>query len=539
MGDVTLEPLGCQRCDWVPRWTDAKPHERWPTRGPLACGWVERYCILGEGDYFGKLMQLRKSQAGFLYDWYEHCPECGQWRYNEGLKLAAKGDGKTQLISALAVLDMAGPEGIASPSANVQIAAASFGQAKLLFGAVSIICGGQNRSVRESPLRHLFEVYDSYIKFADGRPGIINRVATVGGTNDGGLPSLLLGDELHEWGASVSEGGRKARVYTVIKNSAFKRTLPGGSGRVMGLSTVGGQQQGTLLGELYDLALRAQADPSVAPRFYLNLQQARPGLDYDNPDDRLTAVKDASDAADVLWSAKDRVALWGHPAHPKHEWMRYFANIWPAGAEDSWLSEQPMAWSNNRGEWESNDENPFVVAVDMALKRDSVAVSRIEQLPDDHPDRPGKIAVTSRFWVPKDGEALDHADVFAHIRWIAKGTGFRGVVYDPRFFELPARMLEDDGIETIRFDQQATVMAPAVGLTYDLIVSGQIVHDGNPVLADHVMSAARREAERGFTLSKGKSKRHIDGAITLCMGAWALRAMQKKKLQPLFAVRAR
>jgi hypothetical protein len=88
-------------------------------------------------------------------------------------------------------------------------------------------------------------------------------------------------------------------------------------------------------------------------------------------------------------------------------------------------------------------------------------------------------------------------------------------------------MLEDEGILAIQFDQSPQRMAPACGLTFDLILDRRIVHDGDPELASHVKSAVKREQDRGFTLSKGRSKRHIDAAITLCMGLWVLHGPQK------------
>ena len=113
--------------------------------------------------------------------------------------------------------------------------------------------------------------------------------------------------------------------------------------------------------------------------------------------------------------------------------------------------------------------------------------------------------------------------MWAHIRGRARGLGFRGVVYDPRFFEVPARLLEDDGIQVIEFDQSPQRMAPACGLAYELILDRKVVHDGDPDLAAHVKGAVAVPQERGgFTLKKGKSKGHIDGAVTLCMGVWIL-----------------
>ncbi len=479
----------------------------------MACQWIEDNCILGEGDWYGQLMKLRLDQQQFLYRWYEYCPSCGQWRYNEALRGAATGDGKTQFIAAVTLLEFAGPPQIAPPSPNIPIAAASFEQANLLFSAVAVMCGGRDNAVKESPLNGFFEVYDTEIKFADGRPGRIFRVAAVAGTNEGGLPSLFVRDELHEWG---DEGSSKARVATVIGKSTFKRRIPRrGCGRIISLSTAGFDKDHSFLGALYKMGIRAQRNPKVAPRFLFDWREAPDGLNYKLAAHRRKAVVAASAAAGVLWNIDDRVNEWGKPAFPAHEWIRYFANKWVDVADESWLKDHPQAWEACKGKWRSDPGNPFVVVVDMALKHDSVAVSRIERLPDD------RFAVTSKIWQPKEGR-IDHVEVFAYIRDQATGLGFRGVVYDPRFFEIPGRTLEDEGILVIQFDQSPQRMTPACGLAFELILARRVVHDGDPELASHVLSAVKRQQERGFTLSKGKSKRHIDAAITLCMGVWIL-----------------
>ena len=43
----------------------------------------------------------------------------------------------------------------------------------------------------------------------------------------------------------------------------------------------------------------------------------------------------------------------------------------------------------------------------------------------------------------------------------------------------------------------------------------------------------KREQDRGFTLSKGKSKRPIDGAVSMCMGLWVLHEVPELE-QPFF-----
>lgn len=501
----------------------------WPTHGALAVRWIEDNCICGEGDWFGKLIKLRPDQKRFLYRWYEHCPECGQWRYDEALRGAATGDGKTQFIASIVVLEFAGPEPIAVSSPNIPIAAASFEQADLLFGAVATMCGGRDNAIEESPLCGFLEVYDTEIKFADGRPGRIFRVAAVAGTNEGGLPTLFVCDELHEWGES---GSSKARVKTVIGKSTRKRKTPHGSGRIISLSTAGFDIKHSLLGDMVNQGRRAARNPKLSPRFLFDWREAPDGLNYKLAAHREKAVRAASAAAGVLWQVADRVNDWGTPSWPAHEWIRYYANRWVDVAEDSWLKDHPAAWADCRGKWRASDENPWVISVDMALKHDSVAVNRVELLPD------GRTAVAAKIWRAEEhGGRIPHDEVWEYVKDSAKGGGFRGVVYDPRFFEVPARMLEDRGILAIQFDQSPQRMGPAAGLAFKLILDKAIVHDGDKDLSSHVLSASSVPQERGgFLLKKGKSKSHIDACIAMLMGLWVLHEVPPPpKRKPKFA----
>lgn len=521
---------GCQNCGWKP-----KGGELWPTEGTLAVKWIEDNCICGEGDWYGKKLVLRTDQKRFLYRWYEYCPRCEQWHYDEALRGAATGDGKTQFIAAIVVLEFAGPPQIAISSPNIPIAAASFEQADLLFSAVATMCGGRDQQAEESPLCGFFEVYDTEIKFVDGRPGRIFRVAAVAGTNEGGLPSLFVCDELHEWGAAAKgsdPGDRKARVKTVIGKSTRKRRTPRGCGRQISLSTAGFDIDRSLLGDMVKQGRKVLRDPSIDPRFLVDWREAPDGLDYRKPEDRARAVRAASCAADVLWSVTDRVNAWGKADMPPHEWIRYYANKWVDVAADSWLKDHPAAWGECLGTWTPDDANPWCFAVDMALKHDSCSVNRVEQLPD------GRIAVTAKIWRAGDHNGrIPHDDVWNYIKNNSKGLGFRGVVYDPRYFEVPARMLEDHGILAIEFDQSPQRMAPACGLAFRLILEHVIVQNGDPDLEAHVKGSVAVPQERGgFTLKKGRSKGHIDSCIAMCMGVWVLLEVPMEEAPEPFAL---
>jgi len=528
--------LPCQNCGWSP-----EDGELWPTEGPAAVEWIENNLILGEGDFLGQPFKLRRDQKRFLYKWYEHCDQCGWWRYTEGLRGAASGDGKTQFVAGIVALEFAGPpqyrdedgrvHGIAPLSPNIPIAAASWDQADLLYNAFAISVGGKDNVVKEAPLCGQFEVYDTKTSFGDGRQGGVFRVAAVAGTNEGGLPSLFVCDELHEWG---EPGSNKARVRTVIGKSASKRRTLRGPGRILSLSTAGFDVDKSLLGAIYKLGKKALHDPSVAPQLLFDWQEAPEGLNLEDPEHRAIAVRAASKAADLQWSVQHRVNQWKQPDMPSHEWMRYYANQWVDVGVESWLKDHPGAWEDCKGSWVSSNENPWVLSVDFALKHDSVSVTRVEWLPDD------RIAVTAKVWTADqfaDGK-IHHGKVWDYIVAAVGGEGFRGVVYDPRFFELPARMLEDDhNILAVEFPQSPERMTPAVGETYRRILEKQIVHDGDPVLKSHVNAAVSRPQERGgFTLTKGQSKRHIDACIAMCMGTWfLLEVPEEEELIPFAA----
>jgi phage terminase large subunit-like protein len=482
----------------------------------MAVRWIQDNLCFPEGDTFGQPFRLREDQKRFLWDWYSHCPQCQQWRYDEGVRGAATGDGKTTFIAAIALLEFAGPPQIAPISPMIDIAAASLDQANELFAKAGQMVGGQNDEITEAPLCGFFAVYDKVIRFRDGQPGEIRRVAAMAGTNEGGLPHLFIADEVHEWG---DVGEKSARVHTVISKSTKKRNTARGSGRVLNLSTAGFDVDHSLLGVMYKRGLKALKDPSLAPRLLFDWQEAPEDLDYEDPKQRAIAVRAASKAAGVLWNIADRVDDWGKPSMPRHEWMRYYANRWVDIAEDSWLKDYPGAWDKCAGDATIPDKADVVVAVDMSSKHDSTAVLAAWKRPD------GKVAVKARIWKPDGSGKIDHLAVIDYIRFdLANAYTVTEVTYDPRFFEVPARMLEDEGFNMVEFPQRPERMAPACGHALVAVVNGDVVHDGDPDLGAHVKSAAIRPGERGFTLSKGKSKRKIDGCVALVIALWRIAA---------------
>jgi phage terminase large subunit-like protein len=301
-----------------------------------------------------------------------------------------------------------------------------------------------------------------------------------------------------------------------------------GTGRILNLSTAGFDVEGSLLGAMYTYGQQSRVDPARAPRLLFDWREAPDDLDYDDPADRRKAVIAASAAAGVLWDVEARVREWDKPHVQHHEWIRYYANRWVDVADESWLAEHPAAWGKCQGSWSVAGDEETVLAIDLSLSRDSTAVVELARLHD------GRLAATARIWMPRKGQLVPHKDVSAYVLGRIKDLGgrFRGVVYDPALMQQIAEDIEDAGVVPIEFSQQPSFMAPACAAAFDAIITGTLVHDGDKEFGRQVKSAVRRQQERGFTLSKGRSRWKIDAAVALCMAVEGMLRLAPK-IDPL------
>lgn len=475
----------------------------------------------GEGDRFGEPYRLLDWQREFVWRWYELDPDGTDgrtWWYDEGLIGAERGAVKTELVAALGVLEFAGPQPFARPTPIVHIAAAAFVQAGELFRQAQIMCGGQGGSVPQAPLHGLFDVWDTVIVRRDGKPGKIERIAAVAGTNEGGKTTLFGADEVHEW------TGRKGRVHTVVSAALTKRTPPG---RALSISTAGAGRGSIpakvtdpLLWRMYARGLESAADPTS--RYLFDWREASMRWDLSDPEQLRSALREAGRAADVTWSVEVRARELEQRKIPEHEFRRYYLNQFVALAHDSWLTECPGAWEDNaRPGLVPAEGDDVIVGVDMALHHDSAAVV-VAWLEGDTEQGP-VIGWWARTWAASRGR-IDHLEILQEIRRIPArfGVTVRSVVYDPRFFTTQAAMLEDEGFATIEFPQSPERLVPADTLTFAAIAQGRHVHPDDPVLNAHAANAAWRESDRGRYLSKGRALGHMDAVRAGSMATYEL-----------------
>jgi len=469
---------------------------------------MEKYLVHGPGDFLGQPFRLRQDQKAFIYRCYELRAD-GSRRWRRAVRGRPKGDGKTELSAAFALAEFAGPAAFAgwTPtgqargkcriSPDIPVAAASYEQADLLYAAAATM-------VKEGPLAEYIDAFDTEMQFKDGSVGALYRVAAVAGTNDGKRPTFAACDETHEW------TGNKKRVHLVIKGGVYKRT----DAWILEITTAGRRGDGSVAEDAYDLKLMIEGGHNPADDTLIDWSEASGEWDLEDPEQLLSAIYEANEAADVLFPAQNLVDRYHDPATPHHEFRRYNLNQWPESTGESWLDDYPGIWAECAGTVEFDaevvGEHAAVMGIDFALKRDGVAVVTAQLMPD------GSIPVFARVW-KLDGVRIDVAEALSYIRAVVGALPVRGIVYDPKYFEFPAQVLEDEGFPMIEFPQSGERMVPACGNAMELIRARRVVHNGDPVLSEHVKRSVWREAEGGFRLSKTRSKDRIDACIAMVM----------------------
>jgi phage terminase large subunit-like protein len=199
------------------------------------------------------------------------------------------------------------------------------------------------------------------------------------------------------------------------------------------------------------------------------------------------------------------------PTMTLHHWLRFVCNR-PTQDSDVWLGPNGAAvWAGLLDPWEFEDGAPTWVGVDIAIKHDTSAVVALQRRED------GRFHAQCRIFRPAPGQPVDTTDVMQHIRELGALYDLKAVSFDPRFFDVPAKMLEDEGVLMVEVPQSVERMTPAVLGLYEAINTGRISHDDDVAFTTQILSGVPRYNERGFTLAKSKSRGKIDAAVALAL----------------------
>jgi len=468
-----------QRGNAAKRIADASagPWKDWriKARHSRAIRFIETYCRPPKGVGHGQPMRLARFQKEFLEE---------ALSVDIAIMAMPRGNGKSSFGGALAVWAVFDDDATGAP--QVPVIATTIGQAiRSCYGVAASMVKAEPELWRRSLIYTGIATPRISVPFNEGELfPVSNDVDGLQGLD----PSLAIVDEI---------GFQPVESWDSLRMASGKRPRS----LVIGLGTPGLDRDNALFH-----VRRAVREAGGLPGVYFR-EYAAP-IDAPIDDHRVWRKANPAIGAGFLRIGALETDL---GITPEGHFRIFRLGQWYEGV-DSWLGpEGRRVWDDLAEPYDFVAGDPTWVGVDVGLKRDSTAVVAVQR------DQHGRLRAMARLWLPRTDEPVDVTDVMEYIRELDRAYDIEAVSYDPRFFDVPAKMLGDEGLLMVEIPQSVERMTAVCGSLLEMIKRGELRHDGDPGLAEHVLNAVPRFNERGFTLQKSKSRGRIDGAIALAL----------------------
>jgi phage terminase large subunit-like protein len=474
---------------------------------------MEKNLVHGPGDYFGKPFRLAPYARKFIWRAYELNAD-GSRRFTRALLGVAKGNAKTEYAAAIAVAELGGPVmfshwdakgrpvGKRRVSPEIPVAAASFDQADLLFGAAK-------EMIKNGPLVEFFDPYDTEI-LVKGQPGKIYRVAAVAGTNDGARPTFFPGDELHEW------TGNKERVHLILSNGRAKRA----DSWELGISTAG-WDTGSLLGRMYAHGKRVAAGEVEDGSLLFVWYEPSGDVDLTDPIALRKAIREANPAADTFLNVEAVAAR--ATQIPEFEFRRYHLNQW-VDSPERWLPYGTFEACVAPEVVPPADGEEVVLFLSGTYDSESLGIVGSSLPVDAETPRPHLFVVHAWEKGHQPDWKVSTSEVEDALRNACQRWQVRKIGMDPSRWRSTIQRLEEEGLPVVAWESHLpSRMVPACAQFYDAVRDGQLSQDGDTRLKQHIGNAMVKVDSRGprITREHKTSDRHIDLAVC-AVGAYDL-----------------
>lgn len=496
--------------------------------GPYFAAFCERYLRHTKGRWAGDALVFEDWQKDFWWEALELDPKTGRRVYQEvGLGLPRKNSKST--MAAGAGLYFLTADGEAEP--EVYVGAGAQQQAGIVMRQSLQMA---RRSVGLAPYLKV----QKYLVEAIETGGIMRALASEGALQHGLNPSCNIIDEVH--------AHKDSTLWTALTTGTGAREQP----FTLWITTQG-EDEDNLLGDLFGQMTEGPGDLEQRAKGLSIYRDREAGVLiwwYGAPTD--------ADPHDPTWWKAVNPASWLTQDYLRGEYRklagrgqllewRIFHLNQRVGSVDGWLPDG--AWpALQRGEhrhgdeWHDLDEElPIGVGVEKAPQGEGAAVVVAQRQNDD------TVVVRAKHFAPSHGrDRVDTALVRRTLRQLASRfpapqmkdpktrRPVRGpaVAYDPWAFSESADELDSEGVNMVDFPQSAATMGPATTMTYELATSGRLCHDGDPVLAQHVVDTEAKLTERGMKVMKG-DRRPNHSAVAMVM-AVAMAMLEAPKVRP-------
>lgn len=465
-----------------------------------------------------------------LYPWQERiirriygpCDEDGERLVREVFLYLPRGNRKTSLTAALALLHLLGPEAVAA--GQIIFAASDREQAGIGFDEAFGIVDADKR------LRNVTRVHNPRVGIREIKSLIdgstLKAVSSEGKAQHGTTPSFVLADEIHIW--------KNRDLWEALQSGMAKR-----KGGLTVVATTAGRGSEGLAAERYAYARKVALGEIVNPAFLPIMFEIEPHEDWEDEAIWHRVNPGLADGFhDLKKLRSDAEEARSNPAK-RYEFQQFHLNRWHGNSRDPLFSMEAYDSGHDPNfDLAELEELPAYLGVDLSINGDLTAVVGAWR----HPD--GRIFVHPWFFVPGDelreramrdgvpyeqwrdqglievidGPVIEPEVIEAKIRELCARFDVREIAFDPHFARMTMQRLHDDGLPAIEMRQGPLTMGPAIG-QLERVVNGQnIRHDAHPVLRHHFDSVVASRNDTGLVrMHKGRKTDRIDGAVAAAM----------------------
>jgi phage terminase large subunit-like protein len=478
------------------------------TRGQRVCAFIERYCIVPEGDLLGQPVKLIPMQRKFILEVYDN-PHGTRRGY---LSIARK-NAKTATIACILLAHIAGPEAVLN--SRIISGAMSKEQAAEVYNYASKMV------MMSQELSKFVRIIPSGKKLIGlSRNVEYQAVSAEGKTAHGKSPILAILDELGQIRGEQSDF-------------------------VDAITTSQGAYSSSLL-----LAISTQS-PNDNDLFSRWIDDARTSKDkrivshvYEAPKDCKLDDESAWHAANPAlgkFRSLDDVREMADRAMRMPSFEPTFRNlILNQRVETIAPFISKGVWILNSGETDDSVfyEEPVYCGLDLSGKNDLTALVMIAWRDKWH--------IKAVFWTPEKGlrerakrdrapydvwhsegfiraipgASIDYEVVAREIVDVLEDCNVQAIAFDRWRMDLLKREVDKLAVELpfVEFGQGFKSMAPAIDSLETLLLNEEVLHGAHPVLTMCMANARiEKDAAGNRKLTKNKSTGRIDGAVALCM----------------------
>ena len=475
---------------WPPQWlTPVDPKAIARGEGELVIDFAEAFGVITKDSIAGKQgtpLVLRDWQKELIRNLY-----AGDGNDGFQSKLALVGmprkSGKSSVMSILAAYDLFfGPKG-----GEVYSIAAEKEQARIVFSDTK-------KTIEANPeLLELTKIYRDAIEVIS--TGSVYRVLSAESYSKEGLsPTSIFADELHAHQSrelfdvmSLAMGARGNQAHMVAITTAGVKTDRTG--------------QDSIAYNLYQYGQKVSRGEVVDPSFFMAWWEAPPESDHRDPETWKLAnpgYGDICDAADFE-SAVRRT--------PEPEFRTKRCNQWVSSAT-GWLP--TGSWEACAGEVDLTDKD-YIIGFDGSFNGDSTVLvgATVEEQPQVFLIKAWEKDIT----IHDDQWRVDILDVENTIReYVKANPRIKEIACDPYRWSRSMEILQDEGYPIVEYPStNARRMVPACARFADAVLDGNMIHDGDPLLARHLSNAVVKVDNLGPRIVKENrnSNRRIDAAV--------------------------